>query len=99
MSQPRLVAHDHASSLIDLAHQLNRLSPYRGNPERFFLDRETLAEGILEIARAIRGSQKKTAAEAGPLDSGNTTGKRTAFRQSICHGRPGSATENHGGKL
>lgn len=88
---------NHAGDLVELARRLSRLSPYQGNPERFFLDRETLAEGILAVAQSLQGTQTKTAAEAGPLDSGNNTGKRTAFRQIICHGRTSPATEKRGG--
>lgn len=85
---------DHANSLFDLARQLNRLSPYQGNPERYYLARETLAESIVAIARSMQGPETNTAAQAGPLGGGDTRKHSTASRGTKCHALAFPAMQN-----
>lgn len=85
---------NHANSLLDLARQLNRLSPYQGNPERYFIARETLAESIVAIARSMQGPQTNTAAQAGPLGGGDTRKHSTASKGTKCHALGYPAMQN-----
>lgn len=87
---------DHVTSLFDLARQINRLSPYQGNPERYFLARETLAENIVAIARSLQGPQTNTAAQDGPLGGGDTRKHSTASKGIRCHAAAHPAMHNGG---
>jgi len=54
--RPRFYLHDATSATISehlykLAGQADRLSPTRGDPERFYLDREELVQGLRRLAR------------------------------------------------